>query len=67
MIQKNLYMESWEGRFEEMGSHTLEVSILGRRVILTDDPENIKAVLATQFHDYGSFLSNISPSGISGC
>lgn len=32
---------------------TIELRPGGRRVIVTQDPENIKAVLATQFGDYG--------------
>lgn len=39
--------------FKDAGANTVEFTILGRRVIQTADPENIKAVLATQFHDYG--------------
>ncbi|PWW73352.1 cytochrome P450 52A5 [Tuber magnatum] len=49
----NKYMELWEGWFKIAGSRTIEISIIGTRAILTDDPENIKAVLASQFHDYG--------------
>ena len=33
--------------------NTIEASPSGRRLILTSDPENIKAILATQFQDYG--------------
>ncbi|KAI8632582.1 glycoside hydrolase family 20 protein [Xylariaceae sp. FL1651] len=33
--------------------YTVEGRMLGRRVLLTADPENIKAILATQFSDYG--------------
>lgn len=32
---------------------TREIRIVGNRLVLTADEENIKAVLATQFHDYG--------------
>ncbi|CAZ83257.1 unnamed protein product [Tuber melanosporum] len=46
-------MELWESRFKTVGSHTVEVSIMGTRVIFTEDQENIRAVLASQFHDYG--------------
>lgn len=31
----------------------MEMEVLHKRIIMTTDPENIKAVLATQFHDYG--------------
>jgi hypothetical protein len=36
--------------------HTAEGSILGARIVTTDDPENIKAILATQFKDFGPYL-----------
>jgi hypothetical protein len=55
MAKKHLYREFWEDRFKRMGSHTLESCVMGKRIIVTDDPENIKAILATQFHDYGRF------------
>lgn len=32
---------------------TAEVRLLGRRIVMTADPENIKAILATQFADFG--------------
>ena len=34
-------------------NYTVEASPVGRRCIFTADPENIKAILATQFTDYG--------------
>ena len=43
----------WENMFKTVQNHTAEVRIIGKRIIFTDDPENIKAILATQFHDYG--------------
>ncbi|KAL1902772.1 hypothetical protein Sste5346_000682 [Sporothrix stenoceras] len=45
--------ENWEGIFRSVNNHTAEFHVLGRRIIFTDDPENIKAILATQFQDYG--------------
>lgn len=36
------------------GSYTVETTLGSNiRVLLTADPENIKAILATQFHDFG--------------
>lgn len=47
----------WTNTFKKFGNpnnpYTVEASIGGERVILTADPENIKAILATQFPDYG--------------
>ena len=51
MSDKNLEM------FNELiaGSpnYTVETTVVGRRIIFTADPENIKAILAAQFGDYG--------------
>lgn len=33
--------------------YTIEFRIAGKRIIATADPENIKAILASQFNDYG--------------
>lgn len=46
-------MQFWQRQFETVGRHTFEVNLGGERVIVTEDPENIKAILATQFHDFG--------------
>ncbi|KAL6711625.1 hypothetical protein ACN47E_004559 [Coniothyrium glycines] len=47
--------ELWIGLFQKWcvpGRCTIEAGV-GERVVLTADPENIKAILATQFKDYG--------------
>jgi len=41
-------------RTRENGSETLEMKILWERMVFTSDDENIKAVLATQFQDFGA-------------
>jgi cytochrome P450 len=51
MHHKNL--EMWRSYFVESGTWTVETAVMGRRIIFTADPENIKAILATQFGDYG--------------
>jgi cytochrome P450 len=56
MTHKNL--EFWEWIFATYGTpaspYTVESTIGGdKRVIFTADPENIKAILTTQFEDYG--------------
>jgi cytochrome P450 len=47
----------WVNNFKNFGNtnnpYTIESSIGGERLVLTADPENIKAILATQFQDYG--------------
>ena len=39
-------------RFEEVGD-TFSVVTLGRKLWITRDPENVKAILATNFKDFG--------------
>ena len=49
--------EFWWKMFTEGGNpkkpYTVETLIIGERIIFTADEENIKAILATQFQDYG--------------
>lgn len=49
--QKNL--EQWRSYFENDSNYTRELRILNQRIILTAEPENVKAILATQFSDFG--------------
>jgi cytochrome P450 len=52
---KDEIYEMWLATFNKYAGHgqyTVEVGI-GERVIMTAEPENIKAILATQFKDYG--------------
>jgi cytochrome P450 len=46
-------MAGWLRFFNGSSRWTVEASPAGGRVIFTADPENIKAILATQFNDYG--------------
>ena len=51
----NTTYDMWVRMFEKTcgpGLYTIEAGV-GERVILTAEPENIKAILATQFKDYG--------------
>lgn len=52
LIDKNY--ELWVNMFKKWapGRWTIEAGA-GQRVILTAEPENIKAILATQFKEYG--------------
>ena len=47
--------EFWDFLFTQAPakSRTIELTMARQRFIFTADPENIKAVLATQFEDYG--------------
>jgi cytochrome P450 len=51
MKHKNI--EFWEHIFTNVTGWTAEARLAGLRVIFTAEPENIKAILATQFGDYG--------------
>lgn len=48
-------MEFWEMLFTQAPakSRTIELTMARQRYIFTADPENVKAILATQFEDYG--------------
>ncbi|KAH8664469.1 cytochrome P450 [Xylariales sp. PMI_506] len=46
-------LERFESLIRGSPNFTVEGTILGKRFVLTADPENIKAILATQFTDYG--------------
>ncbi|KAK4218187.1 putative cytochrome P450 of the CYP52 family [Rhypophila decipiens] len=46
-------MEQWRWIYAHTHSHTAETRILGRRIMFTVDPDNIKAILATQFGEFG--------------
>ncbi|KAL2184298.1 cytochrome P450 [Thermothelomyces heterothallicus CBS 203.75] len=51
--QKNQNLAFWNKMLGEAGAYTVEGRIAGRRIVFTADHENIKAILATQFNDYG--------------
>jgi cytochrome P450 len=51
MKYKNL--ESFLDVMRPSTNFNVEGRLLGRRIVFTADPENIKAILATQFSDYG--------------
>ncbi|PQE29240.1 glycoside hydrolase family 20 protein [Rutstroemia sp. NJR-2017a BBW] len=50
---QNKNLEAWRGFFTHGKGYTVEASPGGLRCIFTAEPENIKAILATQFTDYG--------------
>jgi hypothetical protein len=58
-IQNTMQHQNLSGWRAWFGAHgptpiwTVESAPAGRRVVFTADPENIKAILATQFTDYG--------------
>ncbi|WYZ36702.1 hypothetical protein EsH8_II_000208 [Colletotrichum jinshuiense] len=44
-------------RFAALGVHTFRISLLGTTNLVTADPRNIQALLATQFTDFGMGLA----------
>lgn len=46
------FLEAGRQRFLEQG-HTYQITVLGTTFVTTDEPENIKCILATNFKDYG--------------
>lgn len=52
LAQKN--MEYWRDvYFKDSTNWTTEARIFNQRIVFTADPENVKAILALQFSDYG--------------
>lgn len=58
-FMKNRAMDAWLDEWKKLGApktlnYTMELRLLADvRVIMTADPENIKAILTQQFSDYG--------------
>ncbi|KAI2465077.1 cytochrome P450 52A11 [Annulohypoxylon bovei var. microspora] len=55
-VKATMSHKNYEGFLEFLADapdYTAEARLLGRRVVMTADPEIIKAVLATQFADFG--------------
>lgn len=57
LFSRNRNHEWWWAKFEKNGNknlpYTVEAITVGERIVFTADEENIKAILATQFQDYG--------------
>ncbi|KAK0734105.1 cytochrome P450 [Lasiosphaeria miniovina] len=53
MAKQHRNIDFWRGVFSSTDAWTAECRIIGQRMVFTADPENIKAILATQFADYG--------------
>ncbi|KAF2016991.1 putative P450 monooxygenase [Aaosphaeria arxii CBS 175.79] len=48
----NRLLEAWSDRLKSQERHTVVMPILGNNIYLTDDPENIKSMLATNFNSW---------------
>lgn len=52
LLKAKKVLDSAKQRFEEFGN-TYSVVTLGTKLVVTREPENIKAMLATNFKDFG--------------
>lgn len=52
LLKRGEFLDRIEGRYLEMKSWTYTQLLLGDPIIQTAEPENIKAILATQFKDF---------------
>nr|OQO30734.1 hypothetical protein B0A51_01858 [Rachicladosporium sp. CCFEE 5018] len=48
-LKNHRLLESSSARFAKMGTNTLEVVVLGRHIIITTEPENLKTIQAVDF------------------
>lgn len=58
-VEATMAHKNYEGfmhMLEGIAGYTGETRLLGKRIIFTAEPENIKAILAKQFDDYGKGL-----------
>ena len=53
--KKSTTYYGWRDKCEKVG-YTFEMTLLLNRIIFTADPENMKALLTTQFTDFGKLL-----------
>lgn len=51
--KRHRIFQHWRDHYFRPGIWTVETSVVGRRVIFTADPENIKAILSSQFTEFG--------------
>ena len=52
-IKQKRLLELWRGYLVDANAHTIALTLWGRATVyLTDDPENVKAMLAAHFEDW---------------
>ncbi|KAH6618930.1 putative P450 monooxygenase [Boeremia exigua] len=59
-IQEHRLLPFWDQSFKEVDAHTRRHYVLGTDFFATDDPENVKAILATNFSAWGLGQDRIS-------
>ena len=50
--RNNTTFDGWKDKSERIGN-TFEMSLLLNRLVFTTEPENMKALLTSQFNDFG--------------
>lgn len=62
-MQHGTILEFFDNTLMEQNAPTMKIYVAGMKIIFTVEPENIKAVLATQFNDFalGSRHAHFSP------
>ncbi|CAH2353700.1 cytochrome P450 52A12 [[Candida] railenensis] len=53
MKKQGVMIDFSNNRFKELNAHTVDFAFAGQKFIQTIEPDNIKAMLATQFNDFG--------------
>ncbi len=51
-VKKHRYLDFYSSTFKMFGSNTYMIRVLGRNMVMTDDPENLKTILSKQFEDF---------------
>ncbi|RDA92307.1 hypothetical protein CP533_3248 [Ophiocordyceps camponoti-saundersi (nom. inval.)] len=52
-LSRHRLFEHWRDDYFKPGCYTVETRVLGKRTLFTADPDNIKAILSSQFGDFG--------------
>jgi hypothetical protein len=51
-FKEHRLLEFWQSGLRDNNAHTVKLRIFGQRIYITDDPENVKTLLATKFDDW---------------
>ncbi len=63
-VRRHHYLDFWNSTFKMFGSNTFMIKVLGRNVVMTDEPENLKTILSKSFEDFpigGIRLDAVTP------
>ncbi|CAI6252971.1 unnamed protein product [Periconia digitata] len=51
-LKEHRVIEYWISWLTDNNAHTISTNVMGGKLFLTDDPENVKTILATNFADF---------------